>query len=313
MQVRVMTEPQEGGTYDDLVRLATLTERLGYEAFFRSDHLQRIAAGDPGPGSTEAWVTLAGLARETRRIRLGTMVTSASFRRPGLLALTVATVDAMSGGRVELGLGSGWFEGEHEAFGVPFLSPRDRFDVLEEQLEMLKGLWATGAGETFSFAGTHVHLKDNPALPKPVQPGGVPIIVGGTGKSRTPSLAATYADEFNMPPGQGLAATERQFALVRSACERAGRDPATLVLSSVQGLGIGSDHDVSRAAQQNDTTPTDLRARGLWGSPEEIVDKIGQLAALGCASIYLQLQDIHDDEMLERFAEEVLPRVVSAA
>src|SRR5581483_6955760 len=145
--LRIMTEPQQGGSYDEILRVARLTEDLGFDAFFRSDHLQRIGSGDPRTGSTEAWATLAGLARETTRIRLGTMVSSATFRRAGMLALTVATVDAMSGGRVELGLGAGWFEREHVSYGIPFAHVGARFDVLEEQLEALTGLWKTRPGE----------------------------------------------------------------------------------------------------------------------------------------------------------------------
>jgi F420-dependent oxidoreductase-like protein len=295
MRFRVMTEPQEGGTYDDVLRVAQLTERLGYDAFFRSDHLQRIGSGDPGPGSTEAWATLAGLARETTRIKLGTMVTSATFRRPGLLALTVATVDAMSGGRVELGLGTGWYEREHLAFGAPFGSVGERFDVLEEQLQALTQLWKTPPGETFSYQGNHVVWKDNPALPRPVG-GGVPIIVGGAGANRTPRIAATYADEFNMPPWRSLEDTERQFARVREACERAGRDPATLVLSSVQGLYLSS-------------TDSDQREHGLGGSTQESVDKLGRLHDLGCDCVYLQLGEFSDAPQVEQFAAEVLPQV----
>ncbi len=168
MQLRVMTEPQEGATYDDLLRVARATEDLGFDAFFRSDHLLRIGEGDPGPGSTDAWATLAGLARETSRIRLGTMVSSVTFRHPAMLALAVATVDAMSGGRVELGLGSGWFEREHAAFGLPFPLVAERFDVLTEQLEIVTGLWATPPGATYSVSGDH-HSAGGP--PRAAPPG----------------------------------------------------------------------------------------------------------------------------------------------
>lgn len=304
-----MVEPQQGGTYDDNLTLAQKTEELGFDGFFRSDHLQRIGAGDPGPGSTDAWVTLAGLSRETSRIRLGTMVSSASFRRPGPLAIAVATVDAMSGGRVELGLGSGWFEAEHASYGVPFLPTRDRLEVLEEQLELITGLWATPVAETYSFTGKHVSVRDSPALPKPVQADGIPIIVGGGGAVRTPRLAATYAHEFNMPPGRPLDETERQFGVVRAACERADRDPATLVLSTCQAPFVGDDDEVRRAAAESGSSADDMRDRGLYGSAAEIVDKLGRLAELGSTRTYLQMGSMTDIALLERLHAEVVPQL----
>jgi F420-dependent oxidoreductase-like protein len=310
MQLRVMTEPQEGGTYDDLVRLAQQAERLGFDGFFRSDHLQRISRGDPGPGSTDAWTTLAGLARETTRLRLGTMVTSGTFRRPGLLAIMVATVDAMSGGRVELGLGSGWFETEHASYGIPFPSVGERFDVLEEQLELITGLWRTPVGESFSYTGTHYTLVDSPALPKPVQPGGIPIIVGGSGKTRTPELAVRFAQEFNMPPAKDLPSTAEQFDRVRAACEAADRDPASMVLSTAQPLVIGGDdREVAGLAAAAEWEIDDLRRLGLCGTAPEIVDKLGRLAELGSTRTYLQLQTLEDDDSLPRIAEEVAPHL----
>src|SRR5690606_8663648 len=197
MELRIFTEPQQGATYDDLLAVAQTAERLGYGAFFRSDHyLAMNAEGLPGP--TDAWVTLAGLARDTSTIRLGTMVTSATFRLPGPLAITVAQVDAMSGGRVEFGLGAGWFRAEHEAYGIPFPSTRERFDRLAEQLEIITGLWATPAGKRYSYQGRHYRIVDSPALPKPVQERPT-VIVGGTGPRRTPMLAARFADEYNVP------------------------------------------------------------------------------------------------------------------
>lgn len=310
MQLRVMTEPQQGGTYDDVLRVARQAERLGFDAFFRSDHLQHIGAGDPGPGSTDAWVTLAGLARETSRIRLGTMVTSATFRRPGPLAIAVATVDAMSAGRVELGLGSGWFQTEHASYGIPFPAVSERFDVLEEQLEVITGLWATPSGTTFSFSGAHVTVHDSPALPKPVQPGGIPIIVGGVGKHRTPRLAARFAAEFNMPPAQDLTSTRRQFDVVRAACESVGRDPASMVLSTAQPLVVGTDdRDVARRAEAVGWDIEDLQHRGLCGTASEVVDKLGALAELGSTRTYLQLQALQDSDTLELIAQHVMPRL----
>jgi F420-dependent oxidoreductase-like protein len=309
MLLRVMTEPQEGATYDDLLRVARATEELGFDAFFRSDHLQRIADGDPGPGPTEAWVTLAGLARETSRIRLGTMVSSATFRPPGMLALTVATVDAMSGGRIEVGLGSGWFETEHRSFGIDFPPVAERFDVLTEQLEVLTGLWGAGAGTTYSFSGRHQVLTDNPALPRPVQQPHPPVIVGGKGKRRTPELAARFADEYNVPfdTPEVVAAC---FDRARAACTAAGRDPATLVLSAAQTLAVGRDDaEVRRRADAIQADPDELRAGGLGGTVAEVVDKIGRLADLGATRVYLQALDLTDLEHLELVAAEVAPQL----
>src|SRR5690606_29394439 len=195
MEFTVFTEPQQGVSYDDQLAFARAAERTGFDAFFRSDHYMRMGAGSPLPGPTDAWTTLAGLARETSSIRLGTLVSSATHRVPAVLAIQVAQVDAMSGGRVEFGLGTGWFEAEHRAYGIPF--PAKRFGPFEEQLAVITGLWNTPVGETFSFSGEHYTLVDAPALPKPVQER-MPIVVGGGGAKRTPAIAATYATEFNI-------------------------------------------------------------------------------------------------------------------
>ena len=307
--LRVMTEPQEGATYDDLLRVARATEDLGFDAFFRSDHLMRIADDTPNPGSTEAWSTLAGLARETSRIRLGTMVSSVTFRYPTMLALAAATVDAMSGGRVELGLGSGWFEREHQAFGIPFPPVAERFDVLAEQLEIVTGLWATPAGATYSFSGSHYTLVDHPALPRPVQQPRPPVVVGGKGKRRTPELAARFADEYNVPfdTVEVIAAC---FDRARAACGDAGRDPSTLVLSAAQTLAVGRDDaEVRRRAAAIGEAPEDLRDAGLGGTVAEVVDKIGRLADLGATRVYLQVLDLGDLEHLELVAAEVAPQL----
>ncbi len=202
VDLRIFTEPQQGATYDDLLAVARASERLGFDAFFRSDHYLSIGDGDGDgdgrPGPTDAWLTLAALARETSRIRLGTLVTPATFRLPGPLAISVAQVDQMSGGRVELGLGAGWFSAEHEAYGIPFPPVAERFDRFAEQVEVIDGLLRTPAGETFSFAGEHYQLTDSPALPKPVQSPRPPLILGGAGKARGAALAARYADEYNV-------------------------------------------------------------------------------------------------------------------
>ena len=309
MQLRIMTEPQQGATYDDLLDVAQESERLGFDAFFRSDHFQRSDEGDPGPGSTDAWTTLAGLARETGRIRLGTMVTPATFRPPGVLAIIVATIDAMTGGRVELGLGTGWHEQEHASYGIPFPPVGDRFDMLEEQLAVITGLWSTPVGETFAFTGTHYTLTDSPALPKPVQQPHPPVIIGGIGTRRTPALAARFAAEYNVP-FRALDVTAAAFDRTRRACEEAGRDPSTLVFSAAQTLAVGCDEEeVRRRAAALGEEPSALRIGGLGGTVAEVIDKIGAFGELGATRLYLQVLDLADLDHLRLVAEQVAPKV----
>ncbi len=306
MQLRIFTEPQVGATYDDLLAVARRTEETGFDAFFRSDHYLTMG-GDGLPGPTDAWVTLAGLARETTRIRLGTMVTAATFRLPGPLAITVAQVDQMSGGRVELGLGSGWYEDEHTAYGIAFPPLKERFDRYEEQLAIVTGLWSTPGGETFDFEGTHYRLQGSPALPKPVQDGGIPVIVGGKGKRRTPRLAARYAAEFNVP-FESADANARLFAGVREACAEAGRDPASLVLSSALVLCVGKDEaEVARRAAAIGRDVDELREHGVAGTPAEAVDVLGRYAEAGAQRVYLQVLDLADLDHLDLVAGEVAP------
>ncbi|MDI6911125.1 LLM class F420-dependent oxidoreductase [Nocardioides sp.] len=307
MELRVFTEPQQGATFDDLARVAQEAERLGFGAFFRSDHY--LGMGTEGlPGPSDAWVTLAGLARETETIRLGTMMTSATFRLPGPLAIAVANVDQMSGGRVELGIGAGWFEAEHTSYGIPFPGTAERFDRFEEQLAIITGLWATPAGERFEFEGVHYRLADSPALPKPVQ-SAPPVLVGGLGKRRTPELAARYADEFNLP-FVDEATTAAQFARVREACTAQGRDPGTMTWSNALVLCVGADEaEVGHRAAAIGREPAELRANGLAGTPAEVVDKIGRYAELGAQRIYLQVLDLADLDHLRLVAAEVMPHV----
>src|SRR3954451_9420833 len=282
-----------GATYDDLLAVARRTEETGFHAFFRSDHYLTMG-GDGVPGPTDAWVTLAGLARETSRIRLGTLMTAGTFRLPGPLAISVAQVDQMSGGRVELGIGAGWFEAEHRAYGIPFPSLGERFDRYEEQLAVITGMWGTPLGETFDFAGRYYELSDSPALPKPVQDGGIPIIVGGAGKKRTPRLAARFAGEFNVP----FASAEdngRLFGGVREACVEAGRAPSSLVYSSALVLCVGKDEaEIARRAAAIGREVDELRANGLAGTPSEAVDTLGRYAAAGAQRFYLQVLDLSD-------------------
>jgi F420-dependent oxidoreductase-like protein len=304
--LRIFTEPQQGATYDDLLAVATTAERLGFGAFFRSDHF--LTMGGSGlPGPTEAWTTLAGLARDTSTIRLGTLVTSATFRYPGPLAITVAQVDQMSGGRVELGLGAGWFEAEHTAYGIPFPDLGERFDKLTEQLAIISGMWATAEGETFSFPGEHYPVINSPALPKPVQPGGPPIIVGGGGPRRTPALAARYAAEFNMP-FVPIDAYTTQCERVRKACEEIDRDPAELVWSVALVACVGADEaEVVRRAAAIGREPDELRANGVAGTPDEAAATIARWVDAGAERIYLQILDLSDLDHLEIIAAEVAP------
>ncbi|MGI5288510.1 LLM class F420-dependent oxidoreductase [Nonomuraea polychroma] len=304
MKLRIFTEPQQGATYDDLLAVAQAAERLGFDAFFRSDHYQRIGPGDPGPGSTDAWITLAGLARETSRIRLGTLVTPATFRLPGPLAISVAQVDQMSGGRAELGFGTGWYDGEHAAYGIPFPPTGERFGRFEEQLEIITGLWT--AEKSYSFEGSYYRLVDSPALPKPVQRPRPPVIIGGFGAKRTPRLAATYADEYNVP-FRTLDDTAEAFDRVRAACETAGR---TIKLSVAQTTVVGADRaEVERRAAAIGENPDTLGVGGLAGTPAEVVEKIGKFAELGAERVYLQILDLGDLDHLELIAAEVLPHV----
>jgi len=307
MLLRIFTEPQQGASYDQLLAVAQSAETLGFDAYFRSDHFLKMGGGDGLPGPTDAWISLAGIARETSRIRLGTLVTSATFRLPGPLAVSVAEVDAMSGGRVELGLGAGWFGDEHTAYGIPFPPVGERFERLEEQLAIITGLWATPVGERFSLEGRHYQVRDSPALPKPHQRPGPPIIIGGGGPKRTPRLAATFGSEFNLA-FRSLADTGAQFDVVRAACRVAGRDPATLVLSAAQVVCCGRDDaEVTRRAEAIGRQVDELRENGLCGTPDQVVAKLATFAEAGASHAYLQILDLGDLEHLALIAEEVLP------
>jgi F420-dependent oxidoreductase-like protein len=311
LTLRIFTEPQQGASYDQQLAVALEAERLGFDAFFRSDHYLRMGDDPAGPeampGPTDSWVTLAGLARETTRIRLGTLVNSATFRLPGPLAISVAQVDAMSGGRVELGLGSGWFEDEHTAYGIPFPPLGERFDRLAEQLAVVTGLWTTQDGERFSYAGDYYQLKDSPALPKTTQQPHPPVIVGGAGRYRTPGLAALYAGEFNLPfqPHDDFAvACDR----VRKACEAIERDPTTMLFSAAQVLCCGRDEaEYRRRAEAIGRDPDELRKTGFGGTPGEVADALRAYADAGASRLYLQTLDLDDLDHLRLVAEEVIP------
>jgi F420-dependent oxidoreductase-like protein len=312
MLLRVFTEPQQGATYADLLAVARAAEDGGFDGFFRSDHYladSKFPTARPGglPGPSDAWITLAGLARETSRIRLGTLMTAATFRHPGPLAITVAGVDEMSGGRAELGIGTGWFADEHLAYGLPFPAQAERFDRLAEQLQIISGLWLCPPGEHFTFDGRYYQLKDSPALPKPVQVPHPPIIIGGHGARRTPALAALHAAEFNVPYA-GLATVTAQFTRVRAACAAAGRDPGSIRLSAVLPLCCGrTGAEVARRAAAQGRTVAGLRGAGLAGSPAEVIDTLGRIAEAGADRIYLSILDLADLDHLALTAAEVLP------
>ncbi len=309
MDFRVFLEPQQGSTYNDQLAVAQAAESLGYSAFFRSDHYVAMSgAGLPGP--TDSWVTLAGIARETSSIRLGTLVTSATFRFPGPLAISVAQVDAMSCGRVEFGLGAGWFEAEHRAYGIPFPALGERFDRLEEQLEIITAMWATPVGETYDFTGTHYSITASPALPKPVQLPHPPIIIGGGGARRTPALAARYAAEFNLA-FPTLEFAPIQIGRVRTALQTTGRGADDVIFSAAFAVCAGrNDAEVTRRADAISRDVDELRANTpLAGTPDEIVDRLGPFAEAGVQRVYLQLLDTGDLEHLEFFAAEVMRQV----
>ncbi|MFG7946434.1 MULTISPECIES: LLM class F420-dependent oxidoreductase [Streptomyces] len=306
MRLRIFTEPQQGADYDTLLRVAKSTEELGFDAFYRSDHYLAMGDSDGLPGPTDAWITLAGIARETSRIRLGTLMTAGTFRLPGPLAIQVAQVDAMSGGRVDFGLGSGWYEEEHTAYGIPF--PKEKFGRLEEQLAIITGLWETPVGEKFSYDGDHYRLQDSPALPKPHQEH-IPVLVGGMGARRTPRLAARYADEFNVPFAS-LEDSKRQFDRVRLAAEEHGRAATDLVYSNALVACVGKDDaEVARRAAAIGRDVTELKENGLAGTPGEVVDRIGQFGALGSTRIYLQMLDLSDLDHLALIADRVAPQL----
>ncbi|MGX6605775.1 LLM class F420-dependent oxidoreductase [Micromonosporaceae bacterium Da 78-11] len=310
MRVSVFIEPHRGATYDDQLRLARHAEATGFEGLLRADHYQSMSADRGLPGPTDAWITLAGLARETTTLRLGTLVNSVTFRLPGPLAVMVAQVDAMSGGRVELGMGAGWYEREHTSYGIPFPDVSERFDRLGEQLAILNGLWSTPDGENYSFEGKHYRLLDAPALPKPVQRPGPPIIVGGRGPKRTPELAARYADEFNMP-FKSVAETAQAFDRVRQACvtyDRPASRELTLSAGVVVAIGRTDAEAARRAAPLH--APSALPPESpVIGSPAALVQRIGELAEIGATRVHVRVIEMSDLDLLDLIATDVLPQV----
>jgi F420-dependent oxidoreductase-like protein len=305
MQLRIFTEPQQGADYGDLLRIAKATEDLGFDAFFRSDHYLSMGSASGLPGPSDAWLTLAALARETSRIRLGTLVTPTTFRLPGPLAIMVAEVDQMSGGRVELGLGAGWYDAEHRAYGIPFPETLERFDRFVEQVEILDGLLSTPIGARVDYTGKYYQLEDSPALPKPVQSPRPPIILGGAAKKRSAKLAAAHADEYNA----GFSSRDdvaQVFARVRAA-NGAGRD---ITYSVAQVVCVGRDDaEVARRADAIGRDPAQFTDKDFTGTPEQVVDKLGRFAEIGATRAYLQVLDLHDVDHLDLIASDVLPHV----
>lgn len=305
MELRVFVEPQQGASYLQQLHVAQAAEQLGFNGFFRSDHYLRMGPGDANPGPTDSWVTLGAIARETSRIRLGTLVASATFRLPGQLAVAVAQIDDMSNGRIELGLGAGWFDTEHTAYGIPFPTLGQRFDMLSEQLEIITGMWNTPADGAYSFEGDHYGLVGSPAIPKPVQAGGPPIIIGGFGAVRTPRLAAQYASEFNLPFAP-VDLFSIQCDRVRAACETRGRDPEELVYSAALVLCCGrNDAEIARRAERIGRSADELIANGAAGTPAQVLEKIATFAEAGATRLYLQMLDLDDLDHLALVADEV--------
>ena len=306
MDFRVFVEPQQGASYNDQLAVAQAAESLGYSAFFRSDHYVAMS-GDGLPGPTDSWVTLAGIARETSTIRLGTLVTSATFRYPGPLAISVAQVDAMSSGRVDFGIGAGWFEEEHLAYAIPFPPLGERFDRLHEQLDIITGLWTTPAGQTFDYEGRYYTVKDSPALPKPAQDPHPPIIIGGSGAKRTPALAAQFAAEYNFA-FPTLDFIEPQIGRVRAALQAAGRESEDFVYSAAFVVCAGrNDAEINRRADAISRAGDELRTNTpLVGTPAEIVGQLGPFIEAGVQRVYIQLLDMSDLDHVELFATEVV-------
>jgi F420-dependent oxidoreductase-like protein len=311
MELRIFTEPQQGASYDTLLAVARATEELGFDAFFRSDHYLKMGSVSGLPGPTDAWVTLAGLARDTARIRLGTLMSPATFRYPGPLAISVAQVDHMSGGRVEFGFGAGWYAAEHAAYAIPFPELGERFERFDEQLAIITGLWDVPEGDTFSFDGKHYSVTDSPGLPKPRQRPHPPVLIGGTGPRRTPRLAARYADEYNVGFSD-LEETAAAFGRVREACSAAGRAESSMTYSVAHLVCCGrSQAELERRAAAIGRDLTELRegGDGVVGTPAEVAERIASYAGIGAQRMYLQVLDLQDLDHLELIASEVAPQL----
>ena len=314
MRFALMSEPQQGLSYAEVVALARAAEDAGFEAYFRSDHYASFP-GEAGLPTTDAWATLAGLARETTRINLGTLVSPVTFRTPGNLAKVVATVAEMAGGRIELGMGAGWNDLEHRQHGLGFPSTRERFDMLEEQLAIVHGLWAEPDG--WSFEGRHWQVRDAQFYPKPPAPPDrrhPNLIIGGNGRPRMARLVAQYADEFNLTSASPQAAADA-YERVRNACDEQGRDPAQVALSAMTGVLVGvTQADVDRRAREllrvvgaegseGEAWLAERMRRWIWGTPDQARARVAEFEAVGAQRLMLQTFLPRDLEMVSLLGE----------
>jgi F420-dependent oxidoreductase-like protein len=313
MRVCLMIEGQEGVSWEEWKALATACDEYGYEALFRSDHyLSVMGRGDRG--SLDAWTTLAALAAVTSRVRLGTLVSPATFRHPSVLAKSAVTVDRVSNGRAELGIGAGWLEAEHRAYGFPFADLRTRMDVMAEQIEIIARSFAD---EPFSFKGEHYEIADLDALPKPVQRPRPPIVVGGRGGRRSLALAARWADEYNTFSASIDEIRERSEAFAVAWAD-AGRDRDDFRFSAMVSVAVGADEGqvrdrVARLAEwqgrEREDVLSSLRAGGVMGTVDEAAERLRELEAAGAQRVMLQ-HLLHDDlDAVELIGRELIPRV----
>jgi F420-dependent oxidoreductase-like protein len=318
MRLCIVAEGQEGIGWDRWLALAQRCDALGFEALFRSDHYRSTVA-DRERDCLDAWATLAALAAATERIRLGTLVSPATFRHPSELAKVVTTVDHVSNGRVELGLGAGWFEAEHRAFGFPFADTRERMGAFAEQIEIIHRQWS---GERFDFHGQHYTLTGCEPLPRPVQRPHPPIVVGGSGGRGTVDAAVRFADEYNTPYLSPEDCATCRGKLV-AGCERWDRDPASLTFSLMTGFVIGSDAADVRArgagvmhwengGDDVDGFLASHRHDWIVGTVERAAERIEEYAAAGVERLYLQHLDHENDDTLDLIANELAPQVTNA-
>lgn len=309
MRLRLLVEPQQSVSYDDVLRFAVEAERLGFDGLFSSDHYLQIGTGHSSRPPCDAWTTIAGLARDTTRIKLGTLVTPITFRRPAPLAITARQANSMSGGRVTLGLGAGWYESEHEVYGIPFPETATRFEQLEEQLQIVRGIWETLGEDTFTFEGKHFTVQRVPGYQDSARGTRPAILIGGSGRKVIPRLAALYADEYNVPV-RHIDVTRAQFERVERACVLVERDPGSIVFSAAQTLCVGEgDAEVRHRADRLGRTVDDLVAAGLAGTVDQVIEKIRAFAHIGATRLYLQCLDLADVEQLRLVAERIMPLV----